>query len=163
MKPLCLLAFLLSSPAMAVPSANVINSCLQAQAQGNVSATEIPTHEIMQEDDYQPGYAANYIEFDGKDIGFATAKKGNAIVFDGKLWPTKLAVVLPGADKVKKPLVHVELADWLMLNEGENQYLCVVDNFDGLGRNGSFQKYRYAYILQTGNKGGLFFSVGKAE
>lgn len=163
MKSLFLLVALLSSAALATPSANVVDSCIQAQAQGDVSATEIPTHEILQEDDYKPGYTAEYVEFDGKDVGFATSKKGGAILFNGKLWPTNGAIVLPRVEKAKKPQVQVALANWLMLKEGSNRYLCVVDNFDGLGRSGSFQKYRYAYILQTNNQGGLFFSVGKVK
>lgn len=92
---------LLSSAAIAAPSAAVVDSCLQARPLVGVTATEIPNQEIiLQEDSYKPGYAAEYVEFDGKDVGFATAKKGGAMRFDGKLWPTRYATALPGAEFV---------------------------------------------------------------
>ncbi|MBS0369475.1 MAG: hypothetical protein JSS57_09775 [Proteobacteria bacterium] len=163
MKLVCSLVAVSSSIALAAPSANVVDSCIQAQAQGNVKATEVPTREILQEDGYKPGYTAEYVEFDGEDVGFALSKKGGALLLNGKLWPTKRAVILPGAENVAKLQVRIELANWLMLDEGNNKYLCVVDNFDGLGRSGSFQKYRYAYILKINNKKGLFFAVGKVR
>ena len=139
---------------------NVVDSCLQDKAQGHVGIMEIPIHAIFHENEYKPGYAAIYVDFNGKQVGFASSGSRGAIVFDGQLWLTEHAITLSGAEIIKKPEVRVELADWSVLDEGENQYLCVSDNFDGLGRSGHFQKIRYVYILQTRNGHGLFFSVG---
>jgi hypothetical protein len=159
----CLLPALLSSTALASPSVAVVNSCLQTRVQVGVISTEIPNQEILKEDNYKLGYDAEYLVFEGKDVGFAIGKKGGAMLFDGKLWPTKFVVVLPGAEKIGKPNIHVELANWSMLQEGGNKYLCAVDNFDGLGRSGNFQTYRYAYILRINHHKKLFLAVGKSK
>lgn len=159
----CLLHALLSATAIASPSVAVVNSCLQNRAQFGVMSTGISNQEILKENNYKLGHDAEYLKFEDKDIGFATGKKGSAMLSDGKLWPTKFVVVLPGAEKIGKPNIHVELANWSMLQEGGNKYLCAVDNFDGLGRSGNFQAYRYAYILRINHHKKLFLAVGKSK
>lgn len=153
---------LISAAAFSEPSLSVIESCIKGQGQRGVTIFEVQTSEIVQEDDYKNGYSAEYVSYAGMEMGFAKSEKGNAILYGGELWPVSGAIVLRGADKVEKPEVRVELASWLMLRERNNKYLCVADNFDGLGRSGSFQAYRYAYILDVKGKGRLYFAVGKS-
>lgn len=162
MKSLGAVLALVSATLFAAPSAGVISSCLKLESSSGVASVEIKINEIMQEDDYKLGYAAEYVTHDGVDIGFATSKRGGAILYKGRLWPIGRSTVLPGAEKVRRPTVHVELAHWALLKDGERNYLCVTDAFDGVGRSGSFQKNRYAYILELTGKRVLYFAVGRA-
>lgn len=161
MKSLGIALALISTALFAAPSANVISSCLETQARGGISSVEIRINEIIQEDGYKPGYTAEYVKHEGIDIGFATSPKGGAVLYMGKLWPINRSTLLPGVEKVSKPVVHVELAYWALLEEGPKKYLCITDNFDGIGRSGSFQKSKYAYILELTGKRILYFIVGR--
>lgn len=161
MKSLGAVLALVSATLFAAPSAGVISSCLKTEARDGVASVEIQTNEIMQEDDYKPGYAAEYVTNDGADIGFATSKRGGAVLYKGRLWPIGRSTVLPGAEKVRRPTVRVDLAYWALLEDGAKKYLCVTDAFDGVGRSGSFQKSRYAYILELTGKRVLYFAVGR--
>jgi hypothetical protein len=150
------------APAMAfaLPSGAVVKSCLENQAQPGVTVTDIPTHEINQEDAFRPGYAAEYVLFNGAKVGIATSKRGVALLYRGRLYPVAKATILPGTKAAQPEEIRVELASWAWLKEGGRQYLCVADNFDGIGRSGSFQKIRYGYVLEVRSGGKLYYTNG---
>ncbi|NHR07376.1 hypothetical protein HA052_19485 [Chromobacterium haemolyticum] len=160
MRWLSVLFALAPTVAFALPSGAVVKSCLASQAQSGVTVTEIPFQEINEEDDYRPGYTAEYVLFNGAKVGAATSNKGAAILYREKLYPVAKAVVLAGAKAALPEEIHVELASWAWLKEGRRQYLCVSDNFDGIGRSGSFQKIRYGYLLEVRKGGKLFYTNG---
>lgn len=54
------------------------------------------------------------------------------------------------------------LADWSMVMDGKERYLCVSFNFEGLGRSGNFQNVRGGYLLSISPAKGsqrLFFGT----
>lgn len=161
--PLLVLAAPSQASVLKPPSQAVVKSCLEAGPQPGVGVVEIPTREINQEDDYRPGYSAEYTVFNGAAVGFATSKKSGAIIYHGRLYPITKAILLPGSKDVSRPLVHIELASWMMLKGDGLQYLCASDNFDGVGRSGDFQKIRYGYILEVRKGGQLFFTNGVTD
>lgn len=146
--------------ASALPSGAVVKSCLASQAQPGVTLTKIPNHEINEEDDFRPGYTAEYLQFNGVRVGVARSKRGAAILYRETLYPVAQAAVLKGAKAAQPEEIRVELASWSWLKEGGRQYLCVADNFDGIGRSGSFQKIRYGYLFEVRKGGKLFYTNG---
>jgi len=149
--------------AAAVPSENIIKSCLHAKALPPISQLEIETTEIFFQPDYRPGYSTEYVVFRGKEVGYATSRRGGAILYDGRLHPIRRSTTLVQTRSRQKPEVRLELAGWSLIREGREEYLCVADHFDGLGRSGSFQKVRYAYLLNTRKNAGLFFVDGLVD
>ncbi|MCD5327941.1 hypothetical protein ACFFU8_09090 [Chromobacterium piscinae] len=160
MRWLSVLFALAPTMAFALPSDAVVKSCLENQAQPGVTVTDIPTHEINQEDAFRPGYTAEYLQFNGVRVGVARSKHGAAILYREKLYPVAKAAVLKGAKAAQPEEIHVELASWAWLHADGRQYLCVADNFDGIGRSGSFQKIRYGYLLEARSGGKLFYTNG---
>jgi hypothetical protein len=73
------------------------------------------------------------------------------------------ATALPQTRTRAGQTIQVALADWSLIQENGKQYLCVSDQFDGVGRSGSFQKARYGYLLETAKKGRLFFFDGVVD
>lgn len=160
MRWLSVLFALAPTVTFALPSGAVVKSCLASQAQSGVTVTEIPTTEIREEDAFRPGYAAEYTLFNGAQVGVATSSQGAAILYRGKLYPVAKATILSGAKATQPAEISVELASWSWLKEGKRQYLCISDNFDGIGRSGSFQKIRYGYLLEARKGGQLFYTNG---
>ena len=155
----------LSVPVSAAPSPseNLIKSCLHAKALPSVSRVEIETTEIIFQPDYRPGYLTQYVSFRGKEVGYAASRRGGAILYEGRLHPIRKSTTLAQTRSRQKPEVRLELADWSLIREGPDEYLCVADHFDGLGRSGDFQKVRYAYLLNTRKNRGLFFVDGLVD
>lgn len=163
MRPLPLVLWLVSLTALAAPSEDIVKSCLSSTAGGGVSRTAIETGSIYLEDDYQPGYRAEYLLYGGMEIGSAKSRRGDALLYRGRLYPLRRAVKLPQTRSRERPAIQVALADWSLIRENGKQYLCVSDQFDGIGRSGSFQKARYGYLLETWKKGRLFFFDGLVD
>ncbi|ADJ64205.1 hypothetical protein RC55_16095 [Herbaspirillum seropedicae] len=160
----CLLAlFVLSTRVLAAPSEEVIKSCLSATAVDGVSLTAIETREIYLEENYRSGYQAEYLLFRGMEIGVARSQRGDALVYRGLLHPLRRATALPQTRTKARQPIQVALAEWSLIRENGKQYLCVSDQFDGIGRSGSFQKARYGYLLETRKKGRLFFLDGMVD
>lgn len=160
----CLLVlFVLSTRVLAAPSEGAVRSCLSATSLGGASLTSIETREIYLEDNYRPGYQAEYLLFRGLVIGVARSLRGDALVYRGLLHPLRGATALPQTRTRAGQTIQVALANWSLIRENGKQYLCVSDQFDGIGRSGSFQKARYGYLLETAKKGRLFFFDGVVD
>lgn len=152
-----------SLSALAAPSEDVIKSCLSATALDGVSLTSIETREIYLEDNYRLGYQAEYLLFRGIEIGVARSQRGDALVYRGLLHPLRRATALPQTRTKARQAIQVALAEWSLIGDKGRQYLCVSDQFDGIGRSGSFQKARYGYLLETHKQGRLFFFDGVVD
>lgn len=163
MKYYLLALSVLSMPVFGAPSEDVVKSCLAATARVGVSLTNIETREIYLQDNYMPGYLAEYLLFRGMEIGYAQSRRGGALLYRGTLHPLRRANALPQTRSKARPAIQVALAEWALIGDGRKQYLCVSDQFDGIGRSGSFQKARYGYLLETSKKGGLFFFDGLVD
>lgn len=151
--------FVVSAAYAAAPSDALIYSCMSASAVSPlVRVTQIPTNESIDEDDYKPGYKATFFQYKGKDIGYAKGARSNALIYNGVLYRTSAATRLL---ERKDGLVDVNpnLAAWLLLSEGRNRFLCVSDTLDGLGRSGSYQNIRYAYLLSLSSPRRLYFAL----
>ena len=132
-------------------------------ARNGVSRTAIETGAFYLQDECQPGYQAEYLLSRGMEIGSAQSRRGDALLYRGRLYPLRRAVKLPQTRSRERPAIQVALADWSLIRENGKQYLCVSDQFDGIGRSGSFQKARYGYLLETWKKGRLFFFDGLVD
>lgn len=144
---LLLLASCGSFAGSAAPGLEIVQSCIDGRATSSrVSVIEIPTQEINVMANYKDGYDATFFEFRGKDIGYA--QKGNArgIVYGAHIYPQATARVI---GRMPPTDLSPTLAQWLLLSSGEAEYLCISDNFEGIGRSGSFQKQRFGYLLRT--------------
>lgn len=163
MRQLSLVLWLVSLTALAAPSEDIVKSCLSSTAGNGVSRTAIETGSIYLQDDYQSGYRAEYLLYGGMEIGSAKSRRGDALLYRGRLYPLRRAVKLPQTRSRERPAIQVALANWSLIRENGKQYLCVSDQFDGIGRSGSFQKARYGYLLETAKKGRLFFFDGVVD
>lgn len=163
MKRYLLALLVLSMPALATPSEDIVKSCLTATARNGVSLTTIETRDFYLQDNYQPGYQAEYLLFRGMEIGVAQSRRGGALIYRGTLHPLRRATALPQTRAKRRPAIQVALAEWSLIRGGGKQYLCVSDQFDGIGRSGSFQKVRYGYLLETRKQGNLFFFDGLVD
>ncbi|TDG06241.1 hypothetical protein E1N52_22040 [Paraburkholderia guartelaensis] len=151
--------FVASAAYAAAPSDALIYSCMSASSVSPlVHVKPIPTNESIDEDDYKPGYKATFFQYKGKDIGYARSAASNALIYDGILYQTSAATRLLGGN-VKPVEVNPNLAMWLLANEGKDQFLCVSDTLDGLGRSGSYQNVRYAYLLSLSSPRRLYFAL----
>nr|WP_198983423.1 hypothetical protein [Herbaspirillum sp. ASV7] len=163
MKYYLLALSVLSIPVQGAPSEDLVQSCLAATARVGVSLTNIETREIYLQDNYKPGYQAEYFLFRGMEIGYARSRRGDALLYRGMLYPLQRAKTLPQTRSKGRPVIQVALSEWSLIGDGRKQFLCVSGQFDGIGRSGSFQKARYGYLLETSKKGGLFFVDGLVD
>jgi len=138
----------------------LIYSCMGASPMSReVHLTPIPTNESIDEDDYKPGYKATFFQYEGKEIGYAQSTASNALIYDGTLYRTSAATrLLTG--KHEPVEINPNLAMWLLLSEGKDRLLCVSDTLGGLGRSGSYQNVRYAYLLSLSSPRHLYFALG---
>ncbi|MBI0326830.1 hypothetical protein [Burkholderia plantarii] len=157
---LCLCGLLvLGSAYAAKPSDALIDSCMRASAVSpSIRVTPIPTNESIDEDDYKPGYKATFFQYQGKDIGYARGAASNSLIYDGVLYRTSSATRLLGG-KGQPVEVNPNLAAWLLASEGSDQFLCVSDTLDSLGRSGTYQNVRYAYLLSLSSPRRLYFAM----
>lgn len=151
----------------AQPSRAAIFSCMSGYSVSpKVTLVEFPTNEINVEDDYKSGYHATfYIKVDGKDIGYAEKNDQYGIIYADDIYPVNGAKRLLNT-KLQASDFNPSLASWSKITDATSQYLCVSFNFDGIGRSGSFQKVRGAYLLsietaQHSRK--LFFAVANID
>jgi hypothetical protein len=143
----------------AKPSDALIYSCMSATPVTQVvRLTSIPTNQSIDEDEYKPGYTATFFQYKGKDIGYARSAASNALIYDGALYKTGTATrLLTGDDKPVE--IDPNLAAWSLISEGRDRFLCVSDTLGGLGRSGSYQNVRYAYLLSLSAPRHLYFAL----
>ncbi len=143
------------------PSQNIIGSCLKVEAKNGVKLVAIPNNESYQEDNYKNGYSADFMTFQGKDIGYASKKNQHAVLYNKELFPIDKAQNIETSKSTIPPTkINPDLADWLLISENGNRFLCITDNFPGMGRSGSYQNVRYAYLLSLTGKKELYFTAG---
>ena len=130
------------------PSKMVILSCLAAQAMSpSVKWRPIATDKIYSEEDYKDGFDATYFVIaGGKQVGYAERGQEKAILYDDHIFPIAQARMLPGFD-VRPTELNPFSADWATVDDQSGSYLCVSFPFGDLGKSGSFQKYRSAYLI----------------
>ena len=152
--------FIVSAAYSAKPSDALIYSCMSASPMSReIRLTLISTNESIDEDDYKPGYKATFFQYKGKEIGYAQGTASNALIYDGVLYRTNAATrLLAGKDEPVE--INPNLAAWLLLSEGRDRFLCVSDTLGGLGRSGSYQNVRYAYLLSLSSPRHLYFALG---
>lgn len=146
----------------AVPSAELVRSCLAAKASSTaVTVEELPTNEVLTDESYRPGVAATYLlALKDGDVGLARDSAGDALISSGRLYPLRTARLIQDARRADS--FEPQLASWLRLREHGRAYLCVSFNFAGLGQSGSFQRIRGGYLLPLAPKKGkpqLFYAV----
>ena len=153
MRRLCLL--LLSGPIAfnvhaKTPSEMVILSCLAAKAMSpSVRLRPIATDKIYSEDDYKDGFDATYYVIShGKQVGYAERGDEKAIIYGDHILPIARARMVPGFN-VRPTELNPYSADWATVDDKSGSYLCVSFPFGDLGRSGSFQKYRSAYLVDV--------------
>ena len=130
------------------PSKMVVLSCLAAHAMSpSVKWRPIATDKIYSEEDYKDGFDATYyVISDGKQVGYAERGKEKAIIYGDLIFPVAQARMLPGSN-VRPTALNPFSADWAIVYEKSGSYLCVSFPFGDLGRSGSFQRYRSAYLI----------------
>lgn len=161
---LALLCFLPLNARAATPSKLAIYSCLAAQSVSpTVEWRGVSTREINSEDDYKDGYDASYYIVDeGREIGYAEKGSVKAILYDREIYPIDLAQALPGFDAHPTELNPFS-AEWGMVLDSRSRYLCVSFPFGALGKSGSFQSNRSAYLIPLNAEHGrrvLFSATG---
>lgn len=163
MRQLSLVLWMVSLTALATPPEDVVKSCLSSTARNGVSRTAIEGGALYLQDDYRSGYQAEYFLYGGMEIGSAQSRRGDALLYRGRLYPLRRAVKLPQTRSRERPAIQVALAEWSLIREKGKQYLCVSDQFEGIGRSGSFQKARFGYLLETWRHGTLYFFDGLVD
>jgi len=130
------------------PSKMVILSCLAAQAMSpSVKWRPIETDKIYSEEDYKDGFDATYyVISEGKPIGYAERGEEKAIIYGDQVLPIALARMVPGFN-VRPTELNPFSADWATVDDKRGSYLCVSFPFGDLGRSGSFQQHRSAYLI----------------
>jgi hypothetical protein len=142
----------------------VIRGCLATRATSpNVVLRELPTNEVLSQDDYKSGYAAPfYFKAERQDIGYAVRGNGAALIFSSRLYPLASAKAVLGTTMAPSTF-NPNLSDWSTVGESRGRYLCVSFNLDGLGRSGSFQNVRGGYLLSITGTRKLYFAVTNIE
>lgn len=135
------------------PSNAVIYSCLLGRPTSpTVTLNELPTNEILSQDDYRAGYNATYyFKANGKEIGYARNGTQFGIIYAGHIYPANTAKNLLNTN-IPPSDFDPSLAEWSTIIDTHGQYLCASFNFGGLGRSGSFQAVRGGYLLSISAK-----------
>ncbi|RDS80017.1 hypothetical protein [Dyella psychrodurans] len=141
------------------PSEQLVRSCLQDRAAASsIVVHNLDTTKVIEEDDYSDGFnTPYYFKYKGGDVGYAERKDSRALIFMGKLYRLSSAISL-GDNRGPPTDFTPSLADWSIVTEGAQKYLCVSFNFDGLGQSGDFQNVHGGYLLNTMTKE-LYFVV----
>lgn len=168
----CLLGLLQGGHVYAAPpSDDIVNACLHGKTIGLAKWAEIPTGDVTVDDDFPGGYKATLFKANGRDVGYAEKAEQTGVhgapVQAGLVWghsvtQLKNATVLDAQSSTPSDFSPL-LAEWSLVWRGEQRFLCVNFNFDGLGRSGSFQKVHGLYLLSApirrGAKQELFYAV----
>jgi hypothetical protein len=138
----------------APPDANLVKSCLLAQASvPSITIRSLNAHEVSQEDDYAAGFNATYIfKYRGSDVGYAEGKADQALIYLNKIYRLSMAVPLGDNHGIKPDAFDPTLAQWSLAKQGHQEFFCVSFNFNGLGESGSFQNVYGGYLLNTKTK-----------
>lgn len=163
---LCMAALAGATP----PPQAVVDGCLAAKAKPGTRMIVVPTVESIENDDYRPGFRADFYRFRNLEIGYAQRGRradnddieDDALLYAGVLYPLKNAIH-PDSSGEPLPRIDMNLSDWLLFAAGSTRYLCVSSNFGGLGRSGAYQNIRFAYLLSLGGRRQLYWFAGDAS
>ncbi|MDE2203144.1 MAG: hypothetical protein KGJ38_10520 [Burkholderiaceae bacterium] len=124
---------------------SVLRSCMLLESSGpDVEYSELDGSGTVSDDEI-PGYSLfSYARHDVV-FGYATANKGSRdlIVVGAMRVPISRAKRL-GTDRPQR--IDSSKAVYSVLTKAHKNYFCIASNFGGLGRSGSFQNVRQAYI-----------------
>ncbi|MGN7102158.1 hypothetical protein ACTHR6_11135 [Ralstonia holmesii] len=140
---LCLGLFSLNGIAQ-IPE-SIVRSCMLLESAGpDVDYAEIESTGTVSDDEIH-GYSVFSCVRHGVTFGYATANKGSRdlIVVGDRRIPISQAKRL-GRDRPQR--IDSSKAIYSILTKGHKSYFCIASNFGGLGRSGSFQNVRQAYI-----------------
>lgn len=146
MKRLVALFFgLFSLNALAQIPESVVRSCMLLESSGpDVEYSELDSNGTISDDEI-PGYSLfSYARHD-QIFGYATANKGSRdlIVVGATRVPISRAKRI-GTDRPQR--IDSSKSVYSILTKAHKNYFCIASNFGGLGRSGSFQNVRQAYI-----------------
>lgn len=145
---------LFSLNALAQIPESVLRSCMLLESSGpDVEYSELDGSGTVSDDEI-PGYSLfSYARHDVV-FGYATANKGSRdlIVVGAMRVPISRAKRL-GTDRPQR--IDSSKAVYSVLTKAHKSYFCIASNFGGLGRSGSFQNVRQAYIapLKVAHRG----------
>ncbi|MBU9580460.1 hypothetical protein KTE26_18665 [Ralstonia mannitolilytica] len=146
MKRLVVLFFgLFSLNALAQIPESVVRSCMLLESSGpDVEYSELESTGTISDDEI-PGYSLLSHARHDVIFGYATANKGprDLIVVGAMRVPISRATRL-GRDHPQR--IDSSKAVYSILTKSHKNYFCIASNFGGLGRSGSFQNVRQAYI-----------------
>ncbi|WP_454726656.1 MULTISPECIES: hypothetical protein [Cupriavidus] len=132
----------------------VVNSCLFLESESRtVSYAELQGAGFLSED-MMPGYSALIYRKDGSAYGYASSLRNDRdlLLVGRKKLPIFSARPM-GSERPRR--FDPAKAVYAVVGYAARRYFCVASDFDGLGRSGSFQNVRAAYIVP------LTFSRGK--
>ncbi|MHA7680030.1 hypothetical protein [Cupriavidus sp. PET2-C1] len=145
------------------PPAPVVESCLMFDAIRPSLRIDKLDGVATINDDPQRGYSTYTYDYRGLRVGYATRTgKSDLIIFGKHATPLSKAKGIEGASPER---INANKADFGIIRHNNNDYYCISSNFDGIGRSGTFQNIRIAYISQipSGPRGSAalnyFFSV----
>jgi len=124
---------------------SVMRTCMLLENAGpDVDFAEIEGTGTISDDEIHGYSLFSYVRH-GVTFGYATANKGSRdlIVVGDRKTPISQAKML-GKDRPQR--IDSSKAVYSILTKGHHRYFCIASNFDGLGRSGSFQNVRQAYI-----------------
>jgi hypothetical protein len=162
-KTLCVgfLFILAAESSYAIPSSQVIQSCLRTEAvTPDVRYVDINPKSFNEEEDKARQTTSTTISFHGKEVGMwkTIDSKNFGVVYRDRKIPTKRVIKLgshvPSA-------FNPYTAQWGEARDAKHTYVCITFNFEGLGESGSFQNIRGLYLIETTSTGPkVFYTVG---
>ncbi|WP_454742661.1 hypothetical protein [Cupriavidus necator] len=161
---LALIAGIALAPfALAEVPSPVFDSCILAEGYKAATYQEF-TGEASLSDDEIPGYSVLSYQHKGIIYGYASsAKRQPDLLLVGPQRVSILSARRMGKEEPEK--IDPTQAVYGIVRYKARAYYCVASNFEGLGRSGSFQNIRAAYIapLTSSSKApkmsGLYYSV----
>lgn len=125
-----------------------------------VRYTDLSPGSVNEEEDEVSKTTSRTITYRNQEAGIweATGSKHFGLIFGGRKIPASRVIKLGDHAPVS---FNPYTARWGEAREGENAYLCITFNFEGLGESGTFQNIRGVYLLEAkGRKAQAFYTIG---
>lgn len=158
--PVCLIALLCSSYAAASPSKTAVDTCLRtADIHPKVRYESWRFNKINQFDNEERKRNELTMRFRRQSVGVWTGEQQRwGIIFNGQSVPSQKIIRL--AKKSKPYEFDPRLSMLGEIRDGKNKYVCVTFNFDGIGRSGSYQNVRGAYLIKAAPELRVYYAAG---
>jgi hypothetical protein len=144
------------------PSQEVTKTCVSAEStSARVKYTEIPVREIAETEDEDTKRTEITVHSGKDEFGVWQSESPDSfgLVYNGKEIPLSSVARLSAEQPAR---FNPYLARWALIAEGNQSYLCITFNFDGLGRSGSFQTVRGVYLIDRADRlFRPFYTIGK--